>query len=122
MISPLSTSKTRVFLKPSSDESYVFTQVSRNVENICRTLRTEGVTGKKITLFLKTQTFTYEMCEFQMPPVMPKQKDITDHIRKHFRSLFHKGVVYRATGITVSQPSTNRFPYKLGLPLLGVVT
>lgn len=98
-----SVSRTRTFAKPSSDESYVFAELVRNVEQVCKTLRSRKTFGKKISVFLKTQQFTYEMTDFELPHAAATPREMMHLIRLRFNTLFQKGVVYRATGITVSQ-------------------
>jgi DNA polymerase-4/DNA polymerase V len=103
-----STSRTRTFSKPSQDEAYVFAELVRNVEQVCKTLRSRGTFGKKISIFLKTQQFTYEMVDFELPYAAATPREMMQFIRLRFSALFQKGVMYRATGITVSQLSSCR--------------
>lgn len=98
-----STSRTRTFSKPSQDESYVFAELVRNVEQVCKTLRSRGMFAKKVNIFLKTQQFTYEMVDFELPYAAATPREIMHYLRLHFNKLFQKGIVYRATGVTVSQ-------------------
>ena len=104
----LSTSKTRTFSKPSGDESYVMAQLSNNIEKACRALRGRGMFGKKVSIFLKTQRFTYSMAEFVLPYAVATPGEILKYAERHFHALFEKGVTYRATGITVSQLTRTR--------------
>ncbi len=98
----LSISRTKSFKKSLTDESLVFAQLSHNVELACRELRRQRQFSKKVSLFLKTQQFTYEMAEFELPYGISTAHEIMKYVRKHFHTLFRKGVSYRATGITVS--------------------
>lgn len=101
----LSTSKTRTFPKPSRDESYVLSQLSSNIEKACKSLRSRGLFGRKVSIFLKTQKFTYAMSEFVLPYSVSTPGEILKYAKRHFHTLFEKDVMYRATGITVSQLS-----------------
>lgn len=103
-----STSRTRTFSKPSQDESYVFAELTRNVEQVCKTLRLRKTFAKKVTIFLKTQQFTYEMADFELPYAASTPREMMRFIRLQFNTLFQKGVVYRATGVTVSQLAPKR--------------
>lgn len=103
-----SMSKTKTFTKNSNRESYVFAELVRNTEDVCKTLRKRNLTAKKVSLFLKTDRFTYASSDFQLPYGITTSTEIMKLIRQHFDTLFEKGTVYRATGVTVSQLSPKR--------------
>lgn len=101
-----SMSKTQTLSKPTMDKELLFSELSRNVERVCRMLRSRKMFGSKVSLFLKTQDFEYQVTDFELTTAVSNPTEIMKQLRKHFSALFKNGVLYRATGVTVSQLST----------------
>ncbi|MDB5187978.1 MAG: nucleotidyltransferase/DNA polymerase protein [Candidatus Kaiserbacteria bacterium] len=97
-----SLSKTRTFTPPSTDLSYVFSQLSKNVENACIKLRRWNLAASEISFFLKTQEFTYQ--HVRIPLIIPTcvPQDIIKALGKDFVRIARPNTLYRATGITMS--------------------
>jgi DNA polymerase-4 len=96
-----SISKTKTFTPPSSSARFVFTQLSKNVENACIKARRWELVSPRIFFFLKTQSFRYHGCEIKLPYPTALPHEILRAVREHFFSVYQKGVQYRATGITL---------------------
>ena len=96
-----SISKTKTFTPPSDDAKFVFAQLSKNVENACIKARRWKLSTPIIYFFLKTQDFRYTGYEVKLPYPTSNPVDILNEIRKYFMKAFRKGMLYRATGITL---------------------
>jgi len=96
-----SISKTKTFTPPSTDYSFVFSQLSKNIENACIKARRWNLVTPVIFFFLKTQDFKYYGCEIKLPYQTSVPQDIMKLVSEYFPQVFKKGIQYRATGITL---------------------
>ncbi|MFA7314496.1 MAG: DNA polymerase IV [Candidatus Magasanikbacteria bacterium] len=94
-----SISKTKTFTPPSTDRSYVFSQLSKNIENACIKARRYNLHTKKIFFFLKTQDFKYNGLELKLSNNTNNAVDILRVIKEKFSDIFKENTPYRATGI-----------------------
>ncbi len=97
--------KTKTFTPPSKDEKFVFSQLSKNVENACIKARRWGLVSPLIFFFLKTQDFKYRGFEIKLPYPTNVPQDILREVAKYIPQLFKEGVLYRATGIALAKLS-----------------
>lgn len=95
--------KTKTFTPPSTDPSFVYSQLSKNVENACIKARRWGLASAHISFFLKTQEFTYTGLELTLSHPTNVPQDMLKAIAPHFSVAFKKGTRYRATGITLAK-------------------
>lgn len=98
-----SISKTKTFAPPSNDPSFVYAQLSKNVENACIKLRRWNLAASAAAFFLKTQDFKYSAYEFSLPHPTSVPQNILEIVEKHFPEIFRKGTLYRATGVTLTK-------------------
>lgn len=98
-----SISKTKTFTPPSKDAAFVFSQLSKNVENACIKARRWNLVSAHIMFFLKTQDFRYRACEIKLSHPTAVPQDILGVVREEFPKLFHRGMLYRATGVVLMQ-------------------
>lgn len=96
-----SISKTKTFTPPSRDPSFVFSQLSKNIENACIKARRWNLVAPRAYIFLKTQDFKYYGCEIDMPHPSNVPQDFVLLAQKFFPKLFNKKLLYRSTGITL---------------------
>lgn len=94
-----SVQKVRTFTPPSSDRDFIFSQLSKNIENACIKLRRYNLAAHKATFFIKLQSFQYVGVEvkFSRPTAIPSE--IVKIAEEHFTSIFNKRELYRATGV-----------------------
>ncbi|MGE5425742.1 MAG: DNA polymerase Y family protein [Bacillota bacterium] len=102
-----SISKTKTFTPPSADAGYVFSQLSKNVENACIKLRRHHLAAKKVFFFLKTQDFRYHGYEFKLMRLTDNPVEIIAMIRQYFDSVFREASQFRATGIVLMDIGEN---------------
>jgi DNA polymerase IV len=93
--------KSRTFSPPSTEKAFLYSQLSKNVEKACEKARLYSVRPRAITFFLKTQSFLYGRVELTLPVATADPRDIMRVIKPQFEKLYRKGVLYRATGISL---------------------
>lgn len=91
--------KVKTFTPPSSDSAYVFSQLSKNVENACMKARRYKLEAMRLYFFLKTQDFNYQGAEIRLNRPSAFPNEIIGLIRPLFDGVFNPMVEYRATGI-----------------------
>jgi DNA polymerase-4/DNA polymerase V len=98
-----SISKTRTFTPPSKDKSYVFSQLSKNIENACIKLRRHNLYTKRFAFFLKTQGFKYSGLEIKLSQPVCVPQEIINSLKEKFDQVYRPGILYRATGIVLME-------------------
>ncbi len=96
-----SISKTKTFTPPSRDPRFIFSELSKNVENACIKARRWGLATTRIVFFLKTQQFAYQTVEIKLSHATCVPQDILRMVSEYFPRVFSQGADYRATGITL---------------------
>jgi len=100
-----SVSKTRTFTPPSTDSSFIFSQLSKNIENACIKLRRHHIFTKRFTFFLKTQDFRYHALELRLLQEVCVPEKIVATVREVWNTIYRAGIQYRATGVTLMELS-----------------
>jgi nucleotidyltransferase/DNA polymerase involved in DNA repair len=100
--------KVKTFTPPSSDRAFVFSQLSKNIENACLKARRYQLCAKTGVIFLKTQDFQSEGLEivFSRPTTFPNE--VIDTIEPAFNQLFNHKKLYRSTGIILLKLETEQ--------------
>lgn len=98
-----SISKTKTFTPPSRNKEFVFSQLSKNIENACIKARRWDLVAPEIFFFLKTQDFKYHGVEIRLPHPTSVPNDILRVVSQYFPDVFRPGLLYRATGITLKK-------------------
>jgi len=93
--------KTRTFTPASSKKDFVFSQLSKNIENACIKLRRHGLFTKNVFFFLKTQEFKHFGAEIRLSESISIPQIIIDAVKKNFDLIFDARQHYRATGIVL---------------------
>jgi len=109
-----SISKTKTFAPPTSDRTYLYAQLLRNLESACIKARRYGLAPRKIVSFLKTQNFDTEGSEMRLDRPSAYPVEIAPVLREQFEILYRQGELYRATGIVLADlVSTEVIQYSL---------
>jgi DNA polymerase-4 len=111
-----SISKTKTFTPPSKDKLYIFSQLSKNIENACIKARRNGLVTPVIKFFLKTQTFEYHGMEVKLSQNTSIPGEIIKVLEKYFDQVYQSDVLYRATGITLEKLNEDK---KVQMDLFG---
>ena len=101
-----SLSKTKTFT-PSYDPTFVYAQLSKNIENACIKARRWHLASPEIFFFLKTQDFKYHGYEIKLSHPTCVPQDVLREVSKYFPIVFKRGVLYRATGIVLLKLADN---------------
>lgn len=107
--------KTKTFTPPSNDKDFVFSQLSKNIENACIKARRYQLAAKEAYIFVKTQDFNFYGIElkFSRPTSVPL--DIIKAAKEVFPEIFSGRKLYRATGIILTKlGAENRQPDLFG--------
>jgi DNA polymerase IV len=113
-----SISKTKTFTPPSKDPRFIFSQLSKNIENACIKARRHALAPKKIFFFLKTQEFRYSGLEVTMTSPISAPNEIIRMVERSFEKVYRPGTLYRATGIVLMHLESDR---ESQLDLFGAV-
>jgi DNA polymerase IV len=98
--------KVKTFTPPSRDPVFVFSQLSKNVENACMKARRYHLEAKKLYFFLKTQDFNYRGAEIKLNRGSVLPNDLIRVIRPVFDEIFDPAFEYRTTGICLLKLSS----------------
>ena len=97
-----SISKAKTFTPASMDETFVFAQLSKNLENACIKSRKYGLAANRVVVFLRKQDFTSSGVEIKMTKPTAYPIEIYDLLRKGFKQIFEAKALYRQTGVVLS--------------------
>lgn len=93
--------KTRTFYPPTNDKVFLFSQISKHTEDACAKARHYCLAPKKVSFFLKLQTFRYVRSEIKLLSPTNSPEIILPLIRKELDKIHKLGTPYRATGVTL---------------------
>lgn len=102
-----SISKTRTFTPPSRDKSYIYSQLSKNIEDACMKLRRHHLASKNLYFFIKTQDFKYQGLELRLPHLVCTPQEILKIVEEKFDQVYKPNTLYRATGINLNKLTKN---------------
>jgi len=95
--------KVKTFTPPSRNRSFVFSQLSKNIENACIKARKYHLASKAVVVMLKTQAFRMHWVEVRLSRATAFPQEIVKAIEPAFTQLFHSQEDYRATGIVLTK-------------------
>lgn len=112
-----SISKTRTFTPPSSEKDYVYSQLSKNIENACIKARRYKLAAKRVFFFLKSQDFRYYGFELKFSQPTSAPTTVLNVVKDYFNKVFNNKILYRATGVVLTHLAEDVNPQ---LDLFGV--
>lgn len=92
---------TRTFKPPTADKAFIFSQLSKNIEEACRHARAAGLAARHIYCFLKSQEFQYLRFEVVLGNHSNIPSEVLAGVTPLFEQMFRPGILYRATGVTL---------------------
>lgn len=98
-----SISKTRTFTPPSKNKQFIFSQLSKNIENACIKARRHSLTALEVSFFLKTQEFRYAGRSISLSRGTAIPQEILPLVREQFETIYKPGTEYRATGFVLQK-------------------
>lgn len=93
--------KTRTFHPITDDKTFLWSQISKHIEDACRKARYYELTPKKISLFLKTKDFKIVALASLLPSPSNSPEISLAVARTLFEKIHKKGQMYRTAGITL---------------------
>ena len=99
--------KFKTFTPPSKDPEFIFSQLSKNIENACIKARRHKLIASSAAVVLRTQDFRHFGVEIKLPRPTATPQEIISVAREVFATLFKSKTDYRATGIILSDLNPN---------------
>ena len=97
-----SISKGKTFTPASSDESFVFAQLSKNLENACIKVRRYNLATTRLIIYLRRQDFTSQGVEIKLSKPTAYPVELFGVLREAFKTLFEPKALYRQTGVVLA--------------------
>ena len=97
-----SISKGKTFTPASTDETFVFAQLSKNLENACIKARKYKLAPERLILYLTKQDYTSGGIEIKLSKPSAYPIELFGLLREGFEQIFEAGSLYRQTGIVLS--------------------
>lgn len=97
-----SISKTKTFTPPSGEPTFVFAQLSKNMENACIKARRYGLAAARLILFLRTQDFRDSGMEIRLSRPTFYPADLFGPLREGFDRIYKRKHLYRQTGVVLA--------------------
>lgn len=99
--SPKSISSTESFPKIMSTKQFLFTELSRHVEDVTRKARGLSLVAGEVSFFIKTAFFTYKRERIILTQPHALESEILSLMKKPFEHMYDPRVTYRASGVTL---------------------
>ena len=97
-----SISKTKTFTPPSNDETFVFAQLSKNLENACIKARRYNLAATSLIICLRKQDFTGAGVEIKLSRPTAYPTDLLGPLREGFNHIYQRNAPYRQTGVVLA--------------------
>lgn len=102
--------KTRSFHPSTNDKSFLWSQLSKHIEDACRKARHYNLTPKKFSIFLKTKDFEFKTALVLLPSPSNSPEILLRLANMHFEKIHKRGVLYRTTGVTLQNLMSDYVP------------
>ncbi len=93
--------RTRTFHPSTGDTTFLFSQLSKNLEEACTKARHYELTPRKVSIYLKDTEFEILSYTIMLQSPTNTPEVLLSAIHEHFERVYKKGRLYRATGITL---------------------
>ena len=97
-----SISKTKTFTPPSNDATFVFAQLSKNLENACIKARRYQLSASRLIVFLRRQDFKDSGVEIKLSSPTAYPANLFSALREGFNHIYNPRELYRQTGIVLA--------------------
>jgi DNA polymerase-4/DNA polymerase V len=97
-----SISKAKTFTPPSQDKTFVFAQVSKNLEAACIKARRYKLAATRLVIFLRKQDFTGSGVEIRLTRPTAYPAELFASLRQGFEQLYQPPALYRQTGVVLA--------------------
>ncbi len=93
--------KTRTFSPATEKAPFLYSELSKHIENACSKTRRYNLVATGLSFFLKTSEFRYRTHTLTLPRPTNVPGEILHALEPYFMKVWKKGLSYRATGITL---------------------
>ncbi len=93
--------KMKTFTPPSSDRKFVFSQLSKNIENACIKARRYKLAASGAIIFLRAQDFRDTGLEIRFSRHTAFPNEVIKLIEPAFDQIFKPSLQYRSTGVVL---------------------
>ncbi|MBM2839180.1 MAG: nucleotidyltransferase/DNA polymerase protein [Deltaproteobacteria bacterium] len=97
-----SISKTRTFTPPSDDETFIFAQISKNLENACIKARRYDLAATRLIVFLRQQDFRDTGVELKVSRPTAYPAELIESLKNGFMKVYKPNTLYRSTGVVLA--------------------
>ena len=97
-----SISKTKTFTPPSTDEAFIFAQVSKNLENACIKARRYRLAATRLIVFLRRQDFRDFGMEIKLSLPSAYPVCLMGLLKEGFSQVYKPNTLYRQTGVVLA--------------------
>ncbi len=97
-----SISKTKTFTPASNDETFVYAQLSKNLENACIKARRYKLAATRLILCLRKRDYTGSGVEIKLSRPTAYPIDLFVALRQGFNNIYQRDGFYRQTGIVLA--------------------
>ncbi|MBI4681727.1 MAG: DNA polymerase IV [Nitrospirae bacterium] len=97
-----SISKTKTFTPPSTDETFVFAQLSKNLENACIKARRHKLAATRLIIFLRKKDFRDIGVELKLSRPTAYPAELFEALKEGFEQIYQSAIPYRLTGVVLS--------------------
>ena len=97
-----SISKAKTFTPPSTDETFIFAQLSKNLENACIKARRYMLAATRLIVFLKGQDFRSFGVEIRLSLPSAYPACLMGPLKEGFSRVFSPNTLYRQTGVVLA--------------------
>lgn len=102
-----SISKTKTFTPPSNKRDYILGQLIRNLESACIKARRHNLVSNKLIIYLRQQNFQSFGVEIKLDKTTNSSLLITPSLKKVFKKVWQPNIMYRSTGVILSNLKAN---------------
>ena len=97
-----SISKTKTFTPPSTDRTFVFAQLSKNLENACIKARRHKLAATRLIIFLRKKDFRDIGVELKLSHPTAYPAELFEALKEGFDQIYQSIIPYRLTGVVLS--------------------
>jgi len=102
--------KTRTFHPITNDKIFLWSQISKHIEDACKKARYYELMPKKISIFLKTKDFKIVSLGTALPAPSNSPEIALSLARDLFKKVYVKNVLYRTAGVTLEELTADFTP------------
>ena len=97
-----SISKAKTFTPPSKDETFIYAQLSKNLENACIKTRRHNLAASRLIIFLRMQDFSHSGIEIKLNSPTSYPSTLFNALKEGFKQIYRHEKLYRQTGVVLA--------------------